>query len=418
MIKAGEWAAHGRAVLPSYWAVLCAGCVAAAPPPAPSVPPPAIVAAPVAPAAPAPPPATPVVVPRAADAAPETPLVPLIEGLPRVFEAVPLPRGTTGLRAVDGRAEGDVWILGAGQEVLHWDGSRVVPAATPSCTGYEQKQVWVEGGGIRLVRVRTATVFEVLDVLGQSVRVAGYRGLPAQTPAFVEARSEGRRAWRCVDRSEWPTTRRVWAGGAEIAISNGTSGLSIDGRPAPSIEMRSFFPPKIAARSPADVWQWDADGSPEVARFDGVTWEPRPVDLFRVDDLWLDETGAAWVLGKDAGKKTAVVRWDFASRAWQRLPFPAELDATLVRGASARDVWFFGAATGTHWDGRELRRAALPVGTIAAAWVSARGDVWVVGQDAHERVRGLVVNEDGERVPGLVPAGVVLRALAPEGGSR
>jgi hypothetical protein len=385
-------------------ALLLSASCASAPPPRPPAP---VVAAPTPiVAAPRPPsegPATLVQV-AARVTLDDAPDAPVFEELPRRFEVVRLPRKVTGLVAVSGRGERDVWMLGDRQELLRWQGSSLAVVKTPSCPFVADfRRI---GGAV----MRTEPFYDTLAVLPGSVAVLGKRheyGTRGSYAIDIEARTTDTRRWSCIGNG-YPSTLRSMAGDAEIGVwrSSGHDGpVWIDGRQAPLPEAaKGVDDLSVAGRSAADLWLWN--GSAAVWHFDGLAWQPRPLPTGTAVDLWVDAGGAAWVLG--AGH---LQRWDGEAGAWRRLPFAVGEDAFALRGVSAREVWIFGKTRAALWNGRELRRGELPVEEIHAAWVSAAGEVWVVGTDPAELVT--VETDEGRKD---VRAGIVLRAPVPAKG--
>jgi hypothetical protein len=375
--------------------LLAASCASPVPPRPP--PPPRPIAA-----APAPPPPdgprtllgapAPVAVPEV------PPPAPVVGELPRRFEVVRLPPRVTTLFAVAGRGERDVWMLGEGREVLRWQGSRLDAVKMPACAF----EVTLGPG----YRVHSEPAYDTLAVLPGSVSVSGIRtdaGFRGSYPVFVEASSRDGRTFACHEGGDAALIRSM-AGEAEIALMRAFSSarpLSVAGRGLPLPAGADQGEARVAGRAGADLWLWSRGGE-GVWHHDGVGWQPRPLGRGKVAGLWVDEDGAAWVVGGGLAQ-----RWDRQAGAWRILPLPADLDASHVAAASAREVWFFGKTTAFVWNGREVRRGELAVGEVRAAWVSPGGELWVVGEDRRARIRVKV--EDGETE---VPAGVALRAPA------
>ena len=87
----------------------------------------------------------------------------------------------------------------------------------------------------------------------------------------------------------------------------------------------------LAGRSADDLWLYNPKGG-QALHGNGIGWEARPTGLSGMSDLWVDETGSAWVLGSRMDESPGVLRWDLATGAWRRLPTPTDLSAVRVVG--------------------------------------------------------------------------------------
>lgn len=384
-------------------AILLAGCEGALPPAETPAPPPA----------PPPPVATaPVVTPPAlrlvaVDAVAEEPSPPLPEPLgaiTRSFERVALPASVGAIEAVGGRDARHVWMVSASFDLLSWDGARLSRAKAPSCPFHYE--INLGGGTQRYVyepRYTRLTVTSDEIVLGGLRPQIGPRGSYALD---VEARSRtGKGKWICHETGGvFPPIERI-AGTARLHMRVSTSkGLTIDGRPAPlpADEMNEGV--DLGGRAADDLWLWSTELD-RVWQGNGVAWQLRPTRLAQLIDVWLDEAGHPWVLGVDARQRGVVLRWDDDAGTWKRLPIQDVAGAELIRGAG-RELWLIGGTYVYHWDGRVLRRASAPVAKVKGAWISASGELWIVGADPSRQVK---TDEDP------VPAGVAYRVPAEQG---
>jgi hypothetical protein len=382
-------------------AVLLAASCASAPPSAQPPPRPPPVAAP-APAPPRPPGPSTLLEGPAEPIVDEAPPAPVFDEMPRRFEVVRTPRPVAAIVAVQGRSDRDAWLLTAEQELLRWKGTGLALVKLSDCS-----TTW--HGPVGFV-AHNVTLYRALAVLPKRISLLGKRqeyGGRGSWTSEVEARStDDGRTWGCLQYGTLMNLPSM-AGAAEIGLWGSFDGgpAWIDGRQAPLPEKaKQHREIAMAGAAANDLWLWSL-GSEDVWHFDGVAWQPRPLPDGRVMDVWVEGPSAAWAVG--AG---LVHRWDPEARRWRKLPIVLPVDVGMVRAASAKEVWFFGKTSVHAWDGRALRRGAVPVKEIAAAWVSPGGDVWVAGADpsAHAQAQ----RDDGTVT---VPAGIVLRAPAGQG---
>jgi hypothetical protein len=306
--------------------------------------------------------------------------------LDRTFERVPLPADALEAVAVGGHSESDVWIVGFRETeaiaLYHWDGARVKTDKGPACG------VWrLEPWGMRLAP-------DAVTILGSYFVGEG--------EGRFEARRSSRGTWECGELELHPE-----------ALTRGPVTLNIHGYDDPRLPMpgnlrrAGWSDAEIDASSPTDIWLYQP-GAADLLHGNGVAWESRPTRLASVRSLRVDATGAAWLVGATDRKNDegdAVLFWDRPAHAFRRLPTPPDFHASRVRIASERDVWFIGKEHVHRWDGRTLHRAPTPVPHVRGAWVSARGELWIVGSDRMSDDRN------------ARPHGLAMRARVPEGGT-
>lgn len=305
------------------------------------------------------------------------------EPLDRAFERVPLPADALEIVAIDGRDERDVWLLGAGGwkvALFRWDGAQIVKEESPRC------KMQIEYTGLLLVP-------DGLITRARSFESEG--GVP------VEVRRPNRGKWACEHRTDQYLTRV----GAELLRFDWSSSLTISGRKVPMPELGSYGASQVEVhgRSPADLWMYFPENG-DVLHGNGVTWESRPPGVAAVKSLRVDATGAAWLVGTNEnkyGEGNVVMRWDAAARAWKRLPAPADLRAARIRVSGDRDAWLLGKEHVHHWDGTTFRRGKTPVERLQGAWVSAGGELWIVGGNASNTPSGRNVVGAAFRVPAV-----------------
>jgi hypothetical protein len=302
--------------------------------------------------------------------------------LDRAFERVPLPPDAPEILAIDGRDERDVWLLGGERDkpaLFRWDGAQILKEKAPPCKSP------IDYSGLALLP-------DAAIVLATT-----YEGEGGVYP--VEARRPLRGGWSCDRRSEG----QILMLGPDLLRFEPSKQLTLSGHllPLPELVWIAGSRPQIAARTPAHLWLY-FPGHSHVLHGSGVAWESRPTGLAAINDLQVDDTGAAWIIGGDDSKSegSAVLRWDTAAHAWRRLPTPPDLRATRLRLTSARDVWLIGKEHIHHWDGAKLRRGKTPIERVSGAWISAAGELWIAGRDP------------SRAAPGWKSAGVAFRAPA------
>jgi hypothetical protein len=348
----------------------------ASPPAIPASPPPEPPS--VAPAASAEPRASVLVVdPVALDPEPEAAPPEPVAGR---FVPVDLPR-VSALEAIGGAGPKDLWMVGADREVIHWDGARAARTASPRCVSRTQ---WMDAGG-RWHPETADTDYHAIAAWRGEVLLQGSH-IKGQIPIQVTARSRDGAAWECAMVGGLGTRRWV-IGGALFEIEANASGFFlVDGRRLPSPMGQNELDMLLAARTDRDLWLADYS---RVWHWNGVAHEPRSPRMARVIDLWVDETGAAWVLGRArapedprqpaSDRADALARWDPAAGRFRRVAVPRGFEATIIRGTSARDVWMFGSEAWFHWDGERVRRAPPALDGVGGVWSEIGGELWVAG---------------------------------------
>jgi hypothetical protein len=317
-----------------------------------------------------------------------------------------VPANVGSIVAVSGRDPRDVWMVSASGDLLRWDGRRLDRRKAPSCPSYFE---YPQGDGRRIREVHEPR-YRRITLTAREAILSGPRtevGTRGSWQNDVQARGSGSR-WSCDSNSGIyrPVVHAI--GDALIRLQiYPVRGLTIDGRPAPFIGDSNLYRGlDFGGRAPDDLWAWNTETA-RVWKGNGVAWYERPVPVSEIRDVWIDETGSAFVLGNRAREKDAaevVVRWDDASATWKYLPFTGHLQgAKRIVGASARDVWVLGDAGVFHWDGRSLRRAPAPMPQINDAWVSRSGELWIAGEDPSRKVK-LEDDEVGAGMLARMPA--------------
>lgn len=301
------------------------------------------------------------------------------------------------LTSIWGSSNSDVWAVGSGGTVLHYDGAtweKADPAgATPHASdSYTLRSVWLE---------RPDDVW-IAD--GQSIRhTTGWKGPSATEWSFVSLQSGqctpasirgiGGRVWVANGLvSGWcPWQLGTFEGGPDagpytvphlgeesasisMAVSHRDEAwASYSWRPPASGVGHRVFRLGIASgggSAPEDA-TWETE------EYDSRTHRPMPA-------LWADEH-AVWLAG-EGGTLRRLARAEMQSKRFEIVPSPVSADLKNLFGFGANDVWAVGdEGTVIHWDGTSWTKLSTPFDdaedkpNLVAVWGSSPDDVWIVG---------------------------------------
>lgn len=281
------------------------------------------------------------------------------------FQRFELPPGTPAIISVIGRDERDVWLLPSTEyspEVLHWDGATLRKEPVSPCEIHLSHASLVFGPDGLILRTGS---YEDSDI------------------TFREAHRSAGGSWRCDDRDR--TTRPVPLGASVLRVPYGWPRLVLSGRrlPTPDPARTPGGNLDVVGRAGDDFWLY-GDSDSVVLHYNGVTWEDRSPGFESVDHLGTDQSGDLWLLGRRVRKAPSdeeVLRWDREAHAWSCFPAPPGLHTMLLRVRNASDVWFLGEKEITHWNGAVLQRGPTPIKALRDAWIDARGELWIVGEE-------------------------------------
>lgn len=310
------------------------------------------------------------------------------------------------LTAVWGSSATDVWAVGSGGTVLHYDGIKwekaMLEAATPNgSTSFTLRSVWLEraddvwiadGNGIRHTTgwkgpsdtEWSFVSFPTGGCLPTSIRGIGNtiwigRGpkpqassCPWQVGRFEGWGDAGPNPARNVAQPFWAT----W-GSFSLAVSRTdeawASVHAVDGRPWIGAGNHVF-----RLSRPND------GGAPDAAP---LTWQMEEYDSrtrLEMFGVWADEH-AVWLAG-EAGTLRRLARADLPNKRFEVVPSPVITDINGVFGFGADDVWAVGeGSTVLHWDGTSWSKLFTPFDDaiekphLRAVWGSSPADVWIVG---------------------------------------
>ncbi len=304
--------------------------------------------------------------------------------------------------AVWGSSKSDVWAVGSGGTIAHFDGASW--ALTPSGVRNTFFGVWGSGPN---------DVWAVSDsqVILHST---GFRGaattweavptpLAVANSAYIDAiwgtsPNDVRIGGRTFDLKD-PLTGKSGSGDRFISYPSPDGGLAWAPQPGtPSIR-------GIWGSSANDVWMV-ADNSVYIPHERGLTLHGTPIDGgppetdagFPLDPLvwtkvdsqsnvtlegvWGSSAADVWAVGR-LGTIRHITP---ADDRWQRVASPTLEDLNWVWGSGPNDVWAVGyGGTILHYDGRSFSKATaeLPLGAkpaLRGVWGSGPNDVWIVGE--------------------------------------
>jgi hypothetical protein len=239
----------------------------------------------------------------------------------------PRPQGNQ-LRAVWSVSATDVWAVGEGGTIQHWNGlvwSRVASGTTRTLYG-----VWGSSPG--------------------DVWVVGASG------TFLHWNGS---AWSSVLITNYPYLFGVWGSSATDLWAVGSE--------------------KVGS-GPSAFYQ------AILLHGDGSSWErvasPTDGTQSQLNAVWGSATDDVWAVGVDvATNANLILHWN--GLAWSRVPSGAMHRLEAVWGSSATDVWAAGDSTTVHWDGASW--STEPSGApyrVRGIWGASANEVWAVGVDA------------------------------------
>ncbi len=234
-----------------------------------------------------------------------------------------------------GSAPNDIWAVGLGGVIAHFDGAWTELSPPPPARGvYTAAAIWSNGPNDAWIAGNGAVSTELLHWDGH-----------AWNPSSIAATSPA-----------WLYVYALWGTSASNMWATGTGPKSQSGR---------------------------------IAHFDGTTWKT----MFDQDGNY--EFLGAWGASDSdvwfAGGNGSLVHWDGANMT----PMPLSTQDSLfaVRGSSATDVWLAGNTnedlTVRHWNGSAWSVAYTGSGFITSLYVASPSDVWGVGWE------GSAVHYDG-----------------------
>lgn len=298
------------------------------------------------------------------------------------------------LTAIWGSSADDVWAVGAGGTVLHYDGQSWQRDDQQGNDGlaYTLHSVWLERPD------------DVWMIDGFYIRhSAGWRG-------------PGMNAWSYHPLAPAVAARATFAGtGDDVWLTGNTDALITkfagwhDDGPA---AFQSFIAPlpekptsdKVRKSRSDELWVIATCRPPRtldcvyrgsLAAPDGGTTDAAvPVWTFELydsratrslSDVWGDDDGA-WLVGQ-GGTLRHIARAAVPGKTFEIVPSPVTTDLLAVFGVGRDHVWAVGdESTIVHWDGTTWTKLTTPFDdssdkpTFTAIWGSSASDVWIASK--------------------------------------
>lgn len=283
------------------------------------------------------------------------------------------------MRAVGGLGRDDVWAVGVGGVVAHWDGIAwsVVRLATSSGAVPDLLGVWAGDGDVWVV--------------GQ----AGFTAQSSSGPAvaFRHRGADLRTGWeRMLERPGRFTS--VWGWGPDdIVIGGLASGAPriqrFDGNAWSDLTVPYALQDvvQLAGRSVEDLWVFGRGGNSTLHRIGDawheLTWRSNGEDRpFSTADMWPTPTGMWGFAGSQLARFSDVGR----APLWDACCYVND-----IAGAGPDDVWLVGErGLVMHWDGTRytlergiesnwIAESEYPWHQLRGAWRAPDGVVWAVG---------------------------------------
>jgi hypothetical protein len=262
--------------------------------------------------------------------------------------SVSVPTSAVSFEGVWGSGSNDIWVVGDGGTILHWNGSAWSSARSGTLASL--LAVWGTGPDVWAVG-HTEGAGKLVTNLVDADWLAGKIGLV-------------------------PKLNCVWGSGPSDVWAGGDEGTMIHFTGASFSSVATASPESIRGiwgSGPNDVWA--VGESNTIQHWDGTAWSlvDQGEIYLRFNGIWGSGPSDVWAVG-DLG---VVYRWDGVR--WAAVPFGAGVDLTAVWGSSSSDVWILGG-NGTVWHADALGADPPQLRVLLkAVWGSAPGDVWAVG---------------------------------------
>lgn len=297
-----------------------------------------------------------------------------------------------------GSSANDVWAVGSGGTVIHWDGAawKSVPVASKDTLrgvgGSSANDVWIvsslnvilHGSGFKNGAATFALQPPIHPHDPTNFTGALVTNVWSAGPGATFVGGPATRTWP--EDSIW-RARPVTDAGAEADP------------PPPAWEAASTYCQVRPCQAANAIWGTSASDLWVVGENGGLRRSKGPVGdgggaeqwttvkttltLAELRGIWGSSASDVWIVG-DAG---TIRHWsNDASQRWEIVPSPTTEDLRAVWGSGPNDAWAVGdAGTILHWDGKtwSVATATLPLGPkprLYGVWGSGPNDVWVVGE--------------------------------------
>lgn len=304
------------------------------------------------------------------------------------------------LTAIWGSGGSDVWAVGSGGTVLHYDGTQwekaALAAATPEAgASFTLRSVWLErpddvwladGHGIRHTtgwKGPSATEWSFLSMPTDQCTPTSIRGIGG-TIWVGRGLVLGWCPWQIGSFEGWSdtgpddTAPRLGEESTSIALAavrRDEAWASLSWRPPVAGVAHRVFRLSVASGD---------GGAPDDATHAWQTEEYNSRTQLPMPAVWGDEH-AVWLAG-DGGTLRRLVRANMQTRTFEIVPSPVAADLKGLFGFGANDIWAVGDdSTVIHWDGTSWTKLSTPFDdaddkpNLVAVWGSSPDDVWIVG---------------------------------------
>ncbi|AKU93863.1 Type IV fimbrial biogenesis protein PilY1 [Labilithrix luteola] len=310
------------------------------------------------------------------------------------------------LTSVWGSSANDVWAVGSGGTIVHWNGT--------AWTGVDsgRKETFNTVWGSSATDVWIGAAFDVI------LRTTGVQG---SSTTFTRV---GPVLWEDPMNFSGTLVNSLWGANGEVFVGTDQNQRNAMWRHhAPVVEdpdyppsewetvgvncespgVRCFNVNGVWGASASDIWAVTSIGTVRHATTsvaDGGTvaqWQsPISLTTAALRAVWGSSANDVWFVGEGG-----TIRRFTNDGSGHLLPVESPTTETLraIWGSAANDVWIVGdSGTILHWDGTSLKKATavLPVGAkprLSGVWGSSANDVWIVGQG------GIALHYTGPKPP-------------------
>jgi len=325
------------------------------------------------------------------------------------FCPVPTPVSNAyALTAVWGSSKDDVWAVGSGGTIVHYDGAVWKP--TPSGVKFTFRAIW-GSGPTDVWTVSSSDV--ILHTNGYANGAATWTPAPPATDQFNSVPVFAIWGKGTTELRMGGTAYNLFEPNGDFGPGNQFYKTVVDGGVGWGGEKGTATVRGIWGATADDIWIV-ADNSAWVKWQLGYTMHgTRPAankpftwtsvdsqSAVTLESVWGSSANDVWAVG-DLGTIRHVTA---AASRWDVVPSPTTQALHSVWGSAPNDIWAVGDDGAIiHFDGTSwtLSSAAYPVGrkrpNLFGVWGSAANDVWVVGD-------GIVLHFTGaKKAPGGVP---------------
>jgi len=296
-----------------------------------------------------------------------------------------------GLSSIWGSGPNDVWAVGAGGSVLHWDGS----AWTSASVGTAQSLYAVWGSGPSDVWA-VSSPNAIFHTTGAANGALDWSRATDIADPVVDTGSRGK-----LVRAVWGTSPSdVWVGGDNITRKGSSAQwggwrTSVADGGASWTQISKTPINAIWGSGPADIWvvgpssKGIAYGGSSSAHTDGSLGDDGLPVWTAFDTQASDVLLAVWGSGPadvwTVGERGTIRHFTTGAERWSIVPSPTTVTLRGLWGSGPSDVWAVGdEGTVLHYDGTtwSAATAAFPPGAkpqLFGVWGSGPSDVWAVG---------------------------------------